>query len=84
MCYCCPCRLSQGSKHFGPDVHVECHRVSRIELAGADPRAPALLSASPGGATGSSAPLGAGYEVYHPAVLGQGDAGMQVWNLNVF
>lgn len=42
---------------------VECHHVSSIELAGADPKAPALLSVSPGGATG--APLGAGCEVCH-------------------
>lgn len=33
---------------------VECDHVSSIELAGAEPKAPALLSASPGGATGSS------------------------------
>lgn len=35
-------------------AHVECHHVSTTELAEAGPKAPALLSASPGGATASS------------------------------
>lgn len=77
-------RVEPGVKALGSrHAHVECHHVSSIELAGADPRAPALLSASQGGATESSPGCRVG-GLPPTAILGQGDAGMQVWNLNVF